>query len=274
MLSYQHSYHAGCFADVLKHVTLSLLLQYMKKKDAAFFYLDTHAGRGVYDLNHPHALKTGESSKGISLLWEQRAHLPEIFTPYLQSIEQMNHKDATSARHYPGSPALAISLLREIDRATFCELHPYEHTILSHIPRNARKVFSSHSDGLEQLSAALPPREKRGLIFIDPSYEIKQDYKTVPQKIKQAVNRFAAGTFCVWYPIFNDHQPHMQLLRGLNAIGASKTLNISQKLKKTPAHGMIGSGLWIINPPFVLKSQLEIALKTLNRIYDTTSQID
>lgn len=274
MLSYQHGYHAGCCADVLKHITLSLLIRYIQQKDAGFFYLDTHAGRGLYDLNHPHAVKTGEASAGIARLWAEREKLPEIFQPYMKLIEQMNQADVVSPRHYPGSPALAINMLRECDRATLCELHPYEYTILSHMPRNGHAVFTSHSDGLEQLSAALPPRERRGLIFMDPSYEMKQEYKTIPQKIKQAVQRFSTGTFCLWYPIFNDHQPHTQLLRGLNAIGAPKTLNISQVIKKPPAQGMIGSGLWIINPPFVLKDQLTVALKTLDRIYQTTSSLD
>ncbi len=274
MLSYQHSYHAGCCADVLKHLTLSLLLQYMKQKPAAFFYLDTHAGRGVYDLNHPQALKTGEADLGIALLWPESARLPDVFHHYLQSIEQINPNNAVSVRHYPGSPAVAINLIRECDRATFCELHPYENTILSHIPRNGRTVFTSHSDGLEQLSAALPPRERRGLIFIDPSYEVKQEYKTIPQKIKQAVQRFSTGTFCLWYPIFNDHQPHTQLLRGLKSIDAAKTLSIQQVSKKPATQGMIGSGLWIINPPFVLKDQLTIAAKTLDQIYGTNSVIE
>lgn len=272
MLSYQHSYHAGCLADVLKHVTLTCLLDYMKKKDAPFFYLDTHAGRGQYDLKHPHALKTGEALEGIEKLWAKRDTLPAVFKQYFDAIEALN-PETTYPRYYPGSPQLAINALRQTDRATFCERHPHEFEVLSLLNTQGKRVFFSESDGVHHLKIDLPPKERRGLIFMDPSYEIKDEYRKLPKSIAEAYQRFSSGTFCLWYPLLHDQKPYEQLMRGLDALKIKNTLRIELTLNKPATQGMIGSGMWIINPPFVLAEQIKPALNALKKEYHATTLI-
>ena len=265
MLSYQHGYHAGIFADVVKHVTLSRLLTYMTSKDKPLFYLETHAGKGLYDLEDKQALKTGEARQGIGLLWKQRHQLPSVFKPYIQQIEVLNPGD--TLRYYPGSPAIAIHALRGQDRLFFSELHPQEFDHLQQLPHRGKRVFYSLSNGLSQLNALLPPPERRALIFLDPSYEIKTDYRLVPATIKAAYQRFKTGVYCIWYPLV-DKKLHNQLLRGLKEIGADSNLRIEFYLTGAPQPGMTGCGLWIINPPYLLQTEIQVALETLRQLFN------
>lgn len=288
MLSYQHGYHAGNFADVVKHITLTRLITYMVSKDKPLFYLETHSGKGLYDLHDKQAKKTAEARQGIELLWPQRRTLPSIFAPYLEQIEKINPDH--SLRYYPGSPLLALNLLRQQDRLVMCELHPSEFKCLQQLSPLNKHVYFSHSDGLENLKAYLPPPERRGLIFLDPSYEIKTDYIEVPKAILSAYKRFETGVYCVWYPII-DNKSHTQLLRGLKKIDANNNLRVEfyftntnnralQKLATETADssctvvnfpkksnpGMTGCGLWIINPPYLLQTELKIALDILRTL--------
>ena len=265
MLSYQHGYHAGNFADVLKHVTLTRLLHYMINKEKPLFYLETHAGRGLYDLHDKQALKTGEAKQGIALLWKEKEQLPAVFLPYLQHISALN-KDQT-LRYYPGSPYLAIHTLRKQDRLSFSELHPSEYEFLQKLPRAGNRVFYNNSDGLDDLIALLPPAERRGLIFIDPSYEMKTDYRHIPALLQQVYRRFETGVYCIWYPII-DKKLHSQLLRGLEQVGANTHLRIEFNLTHAPLAGMSGCGLWIINPPYVLAAELKETLETLRQFFN------
>ncbi len=265
MLSYQHGYHAGNYADVLKHVTLTRLLNYLTQKEKPLFYLETHAGRGIYDLKDKQALKTGEASQGIELLWKARKQLPAVFSPLLDSIRQVNDKDGL--RNYPGSPLLAIHALRQQDRLFCCELHPREFDHLSQLSDQNKRVFYSNTDGLEQLAAQLPPVERRGLIFIDPTYEIKTDYRTIPALLKTAYQRFSTGVYCLWYPIV-DNKLHQQLLRGMEAIGAEHHLRVEFYLTKAATAGMTGCGLWIINPPYTLADEIKTTLDALRKLFN------
>ncbi len=265
MLSYQHGYHAGNFADVIKHLTLARLFNYMTIKEKPLFYLETHAGRGKYDLQDKQALKTGEARQGIELLWEHHAQLPDVFSPYIQCISQLNN--GQTLRYYPGSPSLAMHYLRNQDRQIFCELHPGEFEHLQQLPRKNKRILYNNCNGLEQLNASLPPIERRGLIFIDPSYEIKTDYRQIPELLKAAYLRFATGVYCVWYPIV-DNKLHAQLLRGLENIGANSKLRIEFYLTQAAGVGMTGCGLWVINPPYVLLSEIKLALETLRKIFN------
>jgi len=265
MLSYQHGYHAGNFADVIKHTTLTRLLNYLIQKDKPLLYLETHAGRGIYDLKNSQALKTAEAEQGIKLLWEARRELPTVFSSYMQSIRLLN--DDNMLRYYPGSPCLAIQALRSQDRLFCCELHPGEFEHLQQLPRQNSRVFFSNSNGLEQLNALLPPAERRGLIFIDPSYEIKTDYRQVPLFLKNAYLRFATGVYCVWYPII-DNKLHEQLLRGLKNIGAERNLRIEFYLTTAKKPGMTGCGLWIINPPYLLSAEIKQVLDSLRKLFN------
>ncbi|MFA5960165.1 MAG: 23S rRNA (adenine(2030)-N(6))-methyltransferase RlmJ [Tatlockia sp.] len=267
MLSYQHGYHAGNYADVVKHLTLTRLLHYLLTKEKPLFYLETHSGRGLYDLKAGQSTKTHEYQQGISLLWGKKEKLDPLFSLYLQAIEQCN-QDA-GLRFYPGSPAIALHMLRELDRLFCCELHPREFEHLSQLHRRGKRVFFSENDGITQLNALLPPEERRGLIFIDPSFEIKNEYKTIPQAIMEAHRRFSTGVYCLWYPIV-DKQYHEQLLRGMRRIEAKSALRIEFNLNARQA-GMGGCGLWIINPPFVLAEEMKKILDTLRTLFHPES---
>lgn len=265
MLSYQHGYHAGCFADVVKHITLTRLLHYMTNKEKPIFYLETHAGRGMYDLHDKQSLKTGEAQQGIELLWAQRNHLPEVFLPYIQHITHIN--EGPTLRYYPGSPAIAIEFARQQDRLVFSELHPGEFEHLQNLPRMNKRVYYSNNDGLDNLNAILPPVERRGLIFIDPSYEIKNEYRQLPSVVKTAYKKFATGVYCIWYPLI-DNKLHAQLIRGLENIGTDNHLRIEFHLTGAMGAGMMGCGLWIINPPYVLATELALVLDSLRKLFN------
>lgn len=268
MLSYQHGYHAGNFADVVKHLTLSRLLSYMTHKEKPIFYLETHSGRGSYDLKEGQAVKTKEHQQGIELLWKQKETLPAPFNPYLQILRRMN--PANELRYYPGSPSLALHLLREQDRLFCSELHPREFEHLQRLPSDGKRVFFSHSDGVENLKSLLPPPERRGLIFIDPSYEIKTDYKSMPKAIKAAYQQFSTGVFCLWYPIV-DKYFHEQLLRGLDNIDVANPLRLEFNLSHLAGPGMTGCGLWMANAPYVLKEEMKIILQELRSLFNPGS---
>ena len=265
MLSYQHGYHAGCFADVVKHVTLMHVLDYLVKKDSPLLYLETHSGRGMYDLMDKKALKTGEAQHGIVPLWANREQLPAVFSSYIHAIQQVN-PDGT-LRYYPGSPAFAIQALREQDRLFFCELHPAEFESLNQLPAQGMRVSYNLTDGLIALKKMLPPPERRGLIFIDPSYEIKAEYRDVALALQAAYRRFATGVYCLWYPLV-DNKLHAQLIRGLAAIGVENYLRVEFYLRNAGKVGMNGCGLWIINPPYVLADALKIALQTMCGVFN------
>lgn len=265
MLSYQHGYHAGNFADVVKHLTLSRIFNYMINKEKPLFYLETHSGKGLYDLKDSQATKTGEYLQGINLLWQHKHQLSQLCAPYLKCIAELNQ--GGSLRFYPGSPIFAIEMLRSIDRLYCCELHPREFEQLQELPHNGKKVFFSHSDGMESLRALLPPDERRGIIFIDPSFEIKEEYKTIPQAINKAYQKFSTGTFCLWYPLV-DNRLHQQLLRGMDNIKASNALRVEFYLTAATHQGMTGCGLWIINPPYTLAEDMKIILEQLRTLFN------
>lgn len=264
MLSYQHGYHAGNFADVVKHLVLVRILNYLCQKDKPVFYLETHAGRGLYDLKSAQAIKTAEAREGIEALWPHLTELPELFSPYINTIRAYNLDD--TLRYYPGSPVIALHQLRIQDRLYCCELHPAEFNELQNIKRQHRdlKFHVSHTDGLLQLPALLPPPERRGLVFIDPSYEIKTDYQRLPHDVEKAYRRFKSGIYCIWYPILNK-QWHIDMLRQFAKIDAD-SLRLEFHFTHSDNLGMTGCGLWIINPPYVLAAELDTALSVLVKL--------
>lgn len=265
MLSYQHGYHAGGYADVVKHLTLTCLLDYLLQKEKPLLYLETHAGRGLYDLKDKQALKTLEAEQGIERLWTQRHQLPPIFSSYLSAIESLN-PDKTM-RYYPGSPWLALHTLRPQDRVSFSELHPREFGHLQQLAAPRKGILFNNSDGLLQLKALLPPPERRGLIFLDPSYEIKTEYRQLPDALSLAYRRFETGVYCLWYPII-DKKLHAKLLRGMADIGAKNNLRIEFSLTSSSNTGMTGCGLWIMNPPYLLATQMKEGLDALRKIFN------
>jgi 23S rRNA (adenine2030-N6)-methyltransferase len=263
MLSYQHAYHAGCYADVLKHFTLSRLLSYMTQKDKPLFYLETHGGRGRYDLNDKMSQKTGEADLGIQKLWPNISSLPEIFKPFLSCF----HDEGKRVKHYPGSPQIAIELLRPIDRIYLCELHSTEFSHLKFLPAQGRKVFTEQADGMEKLLSLTPPPEKRGLFFIDPSFEMKDEYQKIPKTIAKAYQKFPQGVYVLWYPIINQFY-HEKLIKGMARIPSDKHLKIEFYHDKIQKEGMNGTGLWIINPPYTLKEEATTACQIFKNIFN------
>ena len=269
MLSYQHGYHAGNFADVLKHSGLTLLLNYLLQKEKPLFYLETHSGKGLYDLYDRQATKTDENKQGIQLVWPDRKKLPGVFDTYINSISKININH--ELRYYPGSPALIIDDIRPIDRAYFCELHPGEYDSLCTLKKHRskdmlKKIHFSNTDGIEALSSLLPPPEKRALVFIDPSYEIKEEYKTIPQALENAVSKFSTGVYCLWYPVVNQRSTD-QLLRRLKRIKAKHTVQIEFHLNTHLANGMTACGLWLINPPFTFAAEMRTVCDTLKKYF-------
>jgi 23S rRNA (adenine2030-N6)-methyltransferase len=265
MLSYQHGYHAGNFADVLKHAALCSLLTYLAQKDKPLFYLETHAGKGLYDLTDRQAEKTGEYKLGVEPIWANKNKLPPSFAPYISILKKLNTQSALT--RYPGSPYMAIELLRHIDRLYLCELHPREYDALSTLPHLNKRVHSSNQDGIEALNSLLPPIEKRGLIFVDPSYEVKDEYKTIPKAIKQSYSRFSTGVYCIWYPIINSHLCE-QFIRRMQSIEAKNALRVEFLQNPALPSGMNGCGLWLINPPFTFAAEIESILSTLKKYFN------
>lgn len=261
MLSYQHTFHAGNFADVIKHALLSRILFHMTQKDTPLFYLETHSGRGFYDLTQPDSLKTNEADQGIHFFWKIRTQLPVLFNSYLEHLQKLNlnkinNTALKSIRYYPGSPHLAIQMLRKQDRLYLCELHPTEFEKLKQLSKQGNKVHFEQCDGLSKLSALLPPLEKRGCIFIDPSYEIKTEYKEIAEKVMQAYKKFSTGTYCLWYPILPENR-HIPMLKKLQALNPDKTKHIEWNFTNKIATGMRGCGLLVINPPYGLLPELD-----------------
>lgn len=261
MLSYRHGFHAGNFADVLKHSLLSLAVTALKKKDKPFVYIDTHAGAGRYSLKAAFAEKTGEYRQGIGRLWSCKEPHP-LLKIYLEVVRESNPGKLI---HYPGSPALVHALLRPQDRMQLSELHGSDFALLSNLYKNDSKVSVMQEDGLKNLKKKLPPVQKRGLVLIDPSYEIKADYVRVVEVLAEAYRRFATGVYYLWYPVI-DRGVTENLLSSLAETGIRRQLRIEHCVAPDSAGlGMTGSGLLLINPPWQLDEQARELLPWLDQ---------
>ena len=259
MLSYRHAYHAGNHADVLKHWLLVLCLQYLKQKPKPLFYLDTHAGAGSYALQEARAEKTGEYREGIGRLWSATA-IPDVFRDYLDYIHHLN---PTTLRYYPGSPQLAAALLRDDDSLRLVERHPADLDILRRNLSSDRRTGIIDGDGFAQIKALLPPQSRRGLVLIDPPYEEKADYQRVLTALGDGLKRFATGTYLVWYPLLNSRES-LKFAEQLRGLSGGDRLNVQLRVTARPEdHGMYGSGMWVINPPYMLHDQLQQGLPWL-----------
>ncbi|MDA8259363.1 MAG: 23S rRNA (adenine(2030)-N(6))-methyltransferase RlmJ [Betaproteobacteria bacterium] len=264
MLSYRHGYHAGMHADVLKHLVLTLCLQHMNSKDKPYLLLDTHAGAGVYTIDSEQAKKTGEYLDGIARLWN-RADLPAPMKPYMDALQVCS--GGLKLRRYPGSPWLAAHCARDIDTLRFCELHSTDFALLRRQFRDSgRRVKVEQHDGFEAMKAALPPPSRRGLVLIDPSYEIKSDYLKVIAAIKDGLRRFATGSYLVWLPFLPSIEARAlpEKLKKLPADWLYASLSV--RGPATRGHGMSGSAMFIVNPPWTLKNALEESLPWLAQV--------
>lgn len=253
MLSYQHSFHAGNHADVIKHVTLTLIIGSLLKKDTPFCYLDTHAGSGLYDLYSPNALKNAEFQNGIERLWNQRS-APSELTPYLQAVKACNQPN--QLRFYPGSPAIAQHLLRKQDRLVLCELHPGEHKKLaSHFART-KNAYIHHQNGYAGLKAFLPPIEKRGLVLIDPAFELPDEPSRFTQSLMTAAQRFPTGIIAGWFPMTDKTTP-AYIERTLRGGGIRNILSIELLVEPPRQDHFYGSTMVVINPPWQLDDSIK-----------------
>ncbi len=260
MLSYRHAFHAGNFADVLKHVVLECILAYLTQKDKPLFFLDTHAGAGGYALGSKEALKNREFDDGIGRLWE-RQDLPPAVAGYVEVVREYN-RDGRLAR-YPGSPFSACRRLRGDDRIVLCELHRAELEPLKRLARDDRRVTVVAGDGYRECIARMPPHERRGLVLIDPSYEIKEDYRQVVETLVAAHRRFATGVFALWYPVIERRRID-RLERELARSGIERIdLYELAVAPDSPGHGMTACGMVVINPPWTLRAEMSSALPWL-----------
>ncbi|MBU3028690.1 23S rRNA (adenine(2030)-N(6))-methyltransferase RlmJ [Paracoccus marinaquae] len=247
MLSYQHAYHAGNLADLHKHALLASALAYMTRKDKPLSYLETHAGRGLYRLDAPEARKTGEAEAGI-LRAEAEGWLPQGH-PLRQALAAIRATRGATA--YPGSPLIAGHFLRPTDSAHLAELHPAEHAALSEVAAFATPY---RQDGFQMAQAICPPTPRRGLLLIDPSYEIKADYTAIPRQIGLLARKWNVGVIALWYPLLTDDR-HLPML---DALAGAHPDALRSEVGFPPAragHSMIGSGMWILNPPFGLRDE-------------------
>ena len=250
MLSYQHGFHAGGFADVHKHTALCLLLDHLLRKPAPFCVIDSHAGRGRYDLTAPQAEKTGEWRQGIGRLTDA-VPSSDGLRRYLEIVRGFN--DATGMQVYPGSPMIAARMMRPTDRLILVEGHPAEHAALFREVRGDQRVHVHRRDSFEALPALVPPEERRGLVLIDPSYEIKSEYERMPGILEAVLRRWANGIIAIWYPILPELR-HEPLLAGIEAL--SQPTLIAELTGPDPERGLSGTGLVVINPPWQFDEHL------------------
>ncbi len=261
MLSYRHAYHAGNHADVLKHIILAACLQALTQKEKPLFYLDTHAGAGMYTLSSEYAQKKLEYKEGIARLWNAD-NPPEIVQQYLNCVNSFQFNRQLDV--YPGSPAIASALLRDVDRLWLNELHPKDIEFLRQFFYRDKRAHCVHGDGLVSLKAVLPPKERRGLIVIDPSYEIKEEYLTIPQALLEAYAKFPTGVYLLWYPIVFQDKVTAMLKRLTKVIPKYLIAELFPLGPATEeARGMNGSGVFLINPPWTLAPALGTALPWL-----------
>ncbi|TGV11627.1 23S rRNA (adenine(2030)-N(6))-methyltransferase RlmJ [Alcaligenaceae bacterium 429] len=265
MFSYRHAFHAANHADVLKHVIYTRILDYYLQKETGFTVIDTHAGAGLYDLEHEWSQQSGECVDGLDRVIEAE-NVPEMVEGYLDAIAELNPDGL--ARYYPGSPWLAVSKLRKQDSFHGFELHPNEYPLLQHnlqlIRTPAKRRVHVHAeDGFKEVLRLMPPHTRRGIVIIDPSYEAKTDYKKVFDSLTEILKRFAQCCIVIWYPIVQREevrslQRRLEQLK-VEWLHASLTVKAPQK----DGFGLHGSGMFVINPPWVLTKELPSTMKWL-----------
>lgn len=256
MLSYRHSFHAGNFADLLKHSIYIHCLEYMTQKPKCLRIIDTHSGAGIYSLNSSEARKNSEHLNGIDKICNASV-LPDIFETYRKQVMQFNNKD----HHiYPGSPAFAMSFLRPFDQLFTHELHPADFRLLENLLRSQKNAKTLREDGMQSLLSLVPPPEKRALVLIDPSYEVKQEYQTIVNQLIKAYKRFSTGTYLLWYPVVSRSRID-EIEKTLKKSGI-RNIQLFELAIKPDAQeaGMTASGIIAINPPWTLWKAMEEAL--------------
>lgn len=263
-MNYRHGFHAGNFADVLKHAALTRILLHLREKDTPFRVIDTHAGAGRYDLESEQAGKTGEWRGGIGKLWE---HPPggetgQLLAPYLDLVRAEN--PGGGLKFYPGSPLIIRSLCRAGDPMIFCELHPEERANLRKQAGHDRRVKISELDGWTALKALLPPPERRGLVLVDPPFEQDGEFERMEEGLVEAHRRFAGGVYLFWYPVKNITEVR-DFTKRLKRLAIPKILQIEFHIEKPQADGPLhGCGLIAVNPPWKFEAEMRAILPALS----------
>lgn len=270
-MNYRHAYHAGNFADVIKHAVLALVIEHLKRKPGAFRVIDTHAGIGTYDLTAEEATKTGEWHDGIGRLWGSLWDGPgsrplpdnvrDVLAPYLASVRSVN--EGEDLRFYPGSPFVAKALMRPQDALVVNELHPGDYQVLLRLLRGDARAKITNIDGWMALRSMLPPKERRGVVLIDPPFEVEGERERLVSGLKDGLARFATGTYLLWYPI-KELAPAAAMKRDIVALGVDKLLCAELFVHRPgDAHRLNGCGLLVINPPYQLYEHLQVLLPFL-----------
>jgi 23S rRNA (adenine2030-N6)-methyltransferase len=255
-MNYRHVYHAGNFADVLKHAVLALVIEHLKQKPSPFRVIDTHAGAGLYELGGEHAGKTGEWKEGIGRIFgtDLPSEIAEILAPYLSVVAREN--PAGKLERYPGSPLIARSLMRRGDTLIANELHDDDSAELKQLFARDPQTRVMALDGWTALKSLLPPKERRGVVLIDPPFEEAGEFERIVDGLASAARRFATGTFVIWYPI-KDARAVARFRRELSKLGLAKLYSAELSVRAVPVKGELSaSGLIILNPPYTLPARL------------------
>jgi 23S rRNA (adenine2030-N6)-methyltransferase len=262
-MNYRHSFHAGNFADVVKHSLLAMLLEALNRKPAPWAYLDTHAGAGAYDLTSEAARRTGEAAGGIGRLWAARGSLPAAAERLCRLVAELNPglQAGGSPRVYPGSPLVAAALSRSDDKLFLAELHPEEAYLLRGELKGVPAASMHERDGYEMLKAFTPPKERRGLVLMDPPYEKADEFETAISALKAAYARWPTGVYALWYPI-KDDSARRRFLRGAEHSKMRKVLLTEFTLPLQP-DALYGTGMLIVNPPYKLDEEARACLAAL-----------
>ena len=268
MLSYRHAFHAGNHADVLKHFIFTQTLHYFNQKDKPYCVVDTHAGAGVYALDKSYAKQNAEFESGIARLYTSE-NLPESLNDYIDIVKKLNENKKLTL--YPGSPYIAKHFLRRDDKLRLFELHPSDCKLLleSFMGENKsstrlRQTKIEMLDGFAGLKSCMPPASKRGVVLIDPPYELKEDYQHVVTAIKDSLTRFATGTYLVWYPLLQRPEP-LSMVNALKSLCPNNYLDVTLSVQapEDDGFGMFGSGMFVINPFYTLPEILKLNMPTL-----------
>jgi len=278
-MNYQHAFHAGNFADVHKHVVLTRIIEHLRQKPSAFRVIDTHAGAGRYDLFGPEAVRSQEWRDGIGRVFGalcQKAQQPTapkndaaraLLAPYLDIIAKLN--PGGELRIYPGSPLIALALMRRQDRLIACELEPRAAGLLKIALKGESRAKVLPLDGWMTLNANVPPKERRGIVVVDPPYEESADFTRLSATLAQAHRKWPTGIYLLWYPIKERDAPDAPdaLARRLRKLAIPKILRCEMTLGAPRADaGLTGSGLIIVNPPHVLERDMQIVLPALGNL--------
>lgn len=265
-MNYRHSYHAGNFADIFKHLVLLHLIEYLQIKTSPICLVDSHAGIGLYDLHDQSAQKTREYEQGIYKII-QAPNPPQLVQTFLAMINQLpGNEGLAMPRYYPGSPVIAEAMLREKDQLILSELHPEDYQRLRHYFYSNKKVHIHHLDAYQTLKAILPPSEKRGLVLIDPPYENKEEYKVLEEALIKILKKWPAGIYALWYPIKKNQSLPESLIQKIGPLAKNYIQKKWIVYPEDSPVGLNGSGMFIVNPPWNFEETFSETMLWLNSL--------